>query len=60
MGQIQAMHKDNSEMKTQTNAMKGEIANWKAKFEALERSKNRELEELRQAFENQKRSEFQR
>ncbi len=60
MSQIQAMHKDNSEMKTNANTMKTEIQNWKARFEALERSKNRELEELRMSFENQKKSEFDR
>ena len=52
------MHKDNSEMKTQANAMKTEIQNWKAKLEALDRSKNRELDELRMSFENQKKSQF--
>lgn len=35
LAQIQGMHKDNSEMKTQVNGMKNEIQNWKAKFEAL-------------------------
>ena len=35
------MHKDNSEMKTLSNTMKTEISNWKAKLEALQRSKNR-------------------
>jgi hypothetical protein len=60
LGQIQAMHKDNSEMKTSANSMKTEIQNWKAKLEALERSKNSELEELRYSFENQKKSQFER
>jgi hypothetical protein len=32
LSQIQSMHKDNSEMKTQANAMKTEIQNWKARF----------------------------
>lgn len=54
------MHKDNSEMKTSANSMKTEIQNWKAKLEALERSKNSELEELRYSFENQKKSQFER
>jgi FtsZ-binding cell division protein ZapB len=31
LSQIQSMHKDNSEMKTQANAMKSEIQNWRAK-----------------------------
>ena len=47
-------------MKTQTNGLKTEISNWKAKFEALDRTKNRELEELRLGFESQKRSEADR
>lgn len=47
-------------MKTSANSMKTEIQNWKAKLEALERSKNSELEELRYSFENQKKSQFER
>ncbi len=54
------MHKDNSEMKTQATTLKSDIQTWKAKFEALERSKNNELQELRMTFENQTKSVFQR
>lgn len=32
LSQIQSMHKDNSEMKTQANSMKTEIQNWRAKL----------------------------
>jgi FtsZ-binding cell division protein ZapB len=60
LGQIQSMHKDNSEMKTQATTLKSDIQTWRAKFEALERSKNNELQELRMTFENQTKSVFQK
>jgi hypothetical protein len=37
------MHKDNSDIKSELNQYKSEIGNWRAKYEALERSKNREI-----------------
>lgn len=39
--QIESMHKDNSDIKNDLNQAIQEINTWKAKFEALERSKNR-------------------
>jgi chromosome segregation ATPase len=54
------MHKDNSEMKTQATTLKSDIQTWRAKFDALERSKNNELQELRMTFENQTKSVFQK
>lgn len=60
LSQIQAMHKDNSEMKTQSTAMKAEIQSWRVKLEALERTKNRELEELKMSYESQRKNEYER
>ena len=38
------MHKDNSDLKTDLNQAISDINSWKAKFEALERAKNREID----------------
>ena len=37
-----------------------EINNWQARFEALERSKNKEIEEVRNSFENTRRYDMER
>ena len=39
--QIESMHKDNSDLKNDQTQAINEINTWKAKFEALERAKNR-------------------
>ena len=39
--QIESMHKDNSDMKNDLNQAVNDINAWRAKLEALERSKNR-------------------
>jgi cell division protein FtsB len=58
--QIEVMHKDNSELKTENNKLRGDINNWKGKLEALEKSKNRELEDLRMSLETKRKSEIDR
>ncbi len=58
--QVEIMHKDNSELKIESNNLKQEIQNWKARVQALDRSKNKELEEIKGLMENQKRSEVER
>ena len=50
------MHKDNSQLKNEANALKNDVYNWRNKFEALERSSAQELEELRMALENKKKN----
>lgn len=47
-------------MKTQSTAMKAEIQSWRVKLEALERTKNRELEELKMSYESQRKNEYER
>lgn len=42
--QIENMHKDNTDLKSELNALRNENGSWRAKFDALERSKNREME----------------
>ncbi len=49
------MHKDNTDLKTDLNQAMSDISAWRAKFDALERSKNREIEEIKNSFENSKR-----
>lgn len=53
--QIENMHKDNSDLKNDLNQAVADIAAWKAKLDALDRSKNREIEEIKSSFENSKR-----
>lgn len=52
--QIEAMHKDNTEIKADLNQAFNDINTWKAKFEALERAKNREIEEVKNSFDSNK------
>jgi|LakMenEpi03Aug12_release.lakeMendotaPanAssembly.Ray.scaffolds.fasta_scaffold487363_2 hypothetical protein len=49
------MHKDNTDIKNDLNQAMSDISAWKAKFDALERTKNREIEEVKSTFENNKR-----
>ena len=58
--QIQSMHKDNTDIKNDLNQAMSDISAWKAKFDALERTKNREIEEVKSTFENNKRWEIER
>jgi hypothetical protein len=39
--QIENMHKDNTDLKSDFNQAMSDINAWKAKFDALERTKNR-------------------
>ena len=52
------MHKDNTDIKADLNQAISEINNWKAKFEALERAKNIEIDEAKNSFESNKKFEF--
>ncbi len=52
--QIETMHKDNTELKGDINQAITDINTWKAKFEALERAKNMEIEEVKNSFEANK------
>lgn len=45
--QMEVLVKDNSQFKNDANGMKQEINSWRGKYEALERSSARELEELK-------------
>lgn len=54
------MHKDNTDIKNDLNQAMSDINAWKAKFDALERTKNREIEEVKSTFENNKRWEIER
>lgn len=54
------MHKDNSDLKNDFNQSIADINAWKAKFDALERTKNREIDEIKNSFENNKRFEVER
>lgn len=47
-------------MKSELNAARNEINNMKARFEALEKSKNREIEEIKVAQESSKKKEQER
>lgn len=58
--QIENMHKDNSDMKNDLNQAIADINAWRAKFDALERTKNREIDEIKNSFENNKRFEIER
>jgi chromosome segregation ATPase len=58
--QIENMHKDNTDLKNDLNQAVADINAWKAKFDALERTKNREMEEVKSSFENSKRFEIER
>lgn len=57
--QIETMHKDNTELKGDLNQAITDINTWKAKFEALERAKNMEIEEVKNSFEANKKYEFE-
>lgn len=54
------MHKDNSDLKNDLNQAMADITAWKAKLDALERTKNREIEEIKNSFESSKRMEIER
>ena len=54
--QIELMHKDNVNLKSESNAFRTDVFNWRNKYEALERSSAQELEELRMSMENKRRS----
>lgn len=45
--QIESMHKDNSDLKTDLNQSIVDITTWKNKFDALERAKNQEIEQIK-------------
>lgn len=47
-------------MKTDLNQAIADINAWRAKFDALERTKNREIDEIKNSFENNKRFEVER
>lgn len=47
-------------MKSDLNQAMSDINAWRAKFEALERTKNREIDEIKSSFENNKRYEIER
>lgn len=42
--QIENMHKDNTDLKNDLNQAVSDINAWKAKLDALERTKNREID----------------
>ncbi len=42
--QIENMHKDNSDLKNDLNQAMTDLNAWKAKLDALERTKNREID----------------
>lgn len=46
------MHRDNTDIKTDLNQAATDINAWKAKFQALDRSKNRQIEEIKIHYEN--------
>jgi hypothetical protein len=54
------MHKDNTDLKIDLNQVVSDINAWKAKFDALEKTKNREIDEIKNSFENNKRFEIER
>lgn len=56
--QIESMHKDNSDLKTDLNQAISDINSWKAKFEALERAKNREIDQVKNNAENNRKYEI--
>jgi hypothetical protein len=49
------MHADNTSLKTDLNQAVADLAAWKAKLDALERTKNREIDEIKNSFESSKR-----
>lgn len=55
--QIETMHKDNIDLKGDMNQAISDINTWKAKFEALERAKNKEIDEIKNSFESNKKFE---
>lgn len=52
--QIESMHKDNTDLKSDLNQAISDITTWKNKFDALERAKNQEIEQTRYSLENNK------
>lgn len=54
------MHKDNSDLKNDLNQAMSDLTAWKAKLDALERTKNREIDEIKNSFESSKRMEIER
>jgi prefoldin subunit 5 len=54
------MHKDNSDLKNDLNQAMSDLTAWKAKLDALDRTKNREIEEIKNSFESSKRMEVER
>jgi hypothetical protein len=49
------MHADNTNLKTDLNQAVADLSAWKAKLDALERTKNREIDEIKNSFESSKR-----
>lgn len=58
--QIDSLLQDNIGIKSENNAFKSEVGHLRAKLEAIERSKAKELDELREQFDSQKRSQVER
>lgn len=58
--QMEVLVKDNTQFKNDTNGLKNEVMSWRGKYEALERSSARELEELRMSLETRRKSEIDR
>lgn len=58
--QIDTMLQDNIALKNENNGLKNELGNLRAKFEAVDKAKARELDEIRDQLEGQKRSLVER
>lgn len=58
--QLQVLHRDNTELKKDYNGIKNQLISHRNKYEALERSSSRELEELRANLENKRKTEINR
>lgn len=58
--QIDTMLQDNIGLKNENNSLKGEVNQLRARFEALDRAKTKELEDIREQFEGQKRIVIER
>jgi len=58
--QIDTMLQDNIALKNDNNGLKGELNHFRSKFEALEKAKTRELDEIRDQIEGQKRTLVER
>ncbi len=54
--QIEVLVKDNTQLKNDFNGIKNEVLSWRSKYQALQRSSARELEELKMSLETRRKS----